>query len=170
MDIAEILKKAKAPERVVELCLNADLAAEHDELNRRLQELQRSTALSMADTGKTAELAQQIRDLEERMQASVVTFRMRGMSAYKRLEWLEAHPPREGKQEAFNVVTGMSALIAACCVDPQMTEDDAQHLIEVLGTGQTDKLFAAAWEATNGDGAVPFSLAASVTLRSSEKK
>jgi hypothetical protein len=168
VDIAEVLKRAKAPERVVEICLDADLAAEHDELSRRLTEAQRSqTALS--DGGKAAKVAKEIRDLEGRMQASVVPFRMRGLSAYRRQEWLDAHPAREGKQELFDPYTGPVALIAACCVDPQMTPEQAKELCDKLGTGQTDQLFSAAWEATNGGSAVPFSVAASVTLRASDR-
>lgn len=170
MDIAEVLKRAKAPERVVDLCLDADLAAEHDELNRRLLEAQRKPATSLAGTGAAAEIARQIRDLEERMQSSVVQFRMRGLSAFRRDEWFAANPARDGKEEGFNPVTGLPSLIAACCVDPEMTVEQAQQLCEQLGTGQADRLFSAAFEATNGGGDVPFSVAASVTLRGSEQK
>jgi hypothetical protein len=170
VDIAEILKKAKPPERVVELCLDADLAAEHDDLNRQLSESHRTGAATMAAAGEAATLARRIRDLEDRMQASVVTFRMRGLSAFRYQEWLEANPGRDGKQERFNPVTAVVPLIAACCVDPAMTVDEAQQLVDVLGTGQTDRLFGAALEATEGAGAVPFSVAASATLRATEQR
>lgn len=173
MDIAEILKKAKAPERTVDLCLDADLAAEHDELSRQLAEAQRASVTigaKMADTGHAAEVARKIRDLEERMAGAVVTFRVRALSAYKFQEWLAAHPAREGKEERFNPATGLAPLLAACSVDPAMSEDEARQLVEVLGSGQTDRLFAACWEATNGDSSVPFSVAASVSLRGSEQK
>ena len=170
MDIAEILKKAKPPEATVDLCLDADLAAEHDELQRRLLEEHGTGPVTMADTGKTEELSRQILDLEERMRASIVTFRMRAISHFARQEWMEAHPPREGKDEAWNPLTGPPALIAACCIDPQMTEEDAVQLCTQLGVGQTDRLFRTAWEVTNGQGAVPFSAAASATIRASELK
>lgn len=165
MDIVEILAKARAPERTVALCLDADLAAEHDALNRQLLDAQHAGAVTMGDTGKAVGLAQRIRDIEEQMSDSQATFRMRGLSAFKRDEWLTAHPGREGKGEAFNVVTGPPALIAAACIDPIMTVEQAVALCEQLGLGQTDVLFNAAWEATSGGGAVPFSVAASATLR-----
>lgn len=170
VDIGEVLKRAKAPERVVDICLDADLAAEHDALSQRLAAAQRSQATTMAGSGEAAEIAHRIRDIEERMQASVVQFRMRGLSAYRRQEWLDAHPAREGKQELFDPYTAPVALIAACCVDPEMTPEQAKELCEKLGTGQTDQLFNAAWEATSGGSSVPFSVAASVTLRGSEAK
>lgn len=170
VDITEVLAKAKAPERTVDLCLQADLAAEHDELNRQLVEAQRAGVTTMADTGRTAELAQRIRDLEEQMRASTVTFRVRGLSPYEREQWLADHPGRDGKSELFNPLTGLAPLLAACAVDPAMTADQAQELCQKLGSGQTDKLFAAAWEATHGGGQVPFSVAASATLRAHEQK
>ena len=173
MDIAEVLKKAKPPEATVELCLEADLAAEHDELNRQLVEAQQEESRSvrkMGDVPKSRELAERITGLEERMRASQVVFRMRGISAYRYQELRDAHPGREGKNEAWNPVSFPTALIAACCVDPAMNEDEAHQLIEALGTGQTDKLFTAALQVTQGPGAVPFSLAASATLRANEQK
>lgn len=172
-DIAEVLKKAKPPERTVELYLDADLAAQHDDLSRQLAEAQQAEAgatRKMGDVPLSRQLAERIQGLQEEMKASAVTFRMRGLSAYKRDEWESAHPPREGKDERFNLITGLAPLIAACCVDPQMTVEQAQELIENLGEGQTDQLFRAAWEATFGGGLVPFSVAASVTLRASEQK
>lgn len=170
MDIAEVLKRAKAPERTVVLFLDADLAAEHDDLNRQLLAAQQAGGGTMRASTKTGELAKRIRDLEERMQSSAVTFRMRGLSAFRRDEWFAANPPREGKEESFNPVTGLPSLIAACCVDPEMTPEQAQQLCEQIGTGQADRLFSAAFEATNGAGEVPFSVAASATLRASEQK
>jgi hypothetical protein len=170
VDIAEILARAKPPEKVVELCLDADLAAEHDRLTAELENAQRTVAVTMADSGKLGDLARQIQDVEQKMTDSKVSFRMRGLSAFKRDEWFTANPAREGKSEGFNPVTGLPSLIAACCVDPAMTVAQAQQLCERLGTGQADKLFSAALDVTNSDGAVPFSVVASATLRATAPK
>lgn len=172
MDIADVLKKAKPPESSVDLCLEADLAAEHDALNRQLLEAQQEearTSRKMGDVPRSRQLSEQIQELEERMRSSEVTFRMRGISAFRYQELLDDHPGREGKNERYNPLTYPPALIAACCVDPHMSEVEAKQLVEVLGTGQTDKLFSAAMTVTQGPGAVPFSLAASATLRASEQ-
>lgn len=170
MDIAEIKKRVKRPEREVRVCLDADLAAEHDRLDRELQTAQRDGALSLADTGKAAELARQVRDLQERMEESTVPFRVRALSGFERDELLEKYPPREGKDEWFDATVGQFYLLAKACVDPAMTEDDARELHQEMGAAEFGKLTVAAWQLSNQPFDVPFSLAASVTLRSSEPK
>lgn len=164
LDIVDILGRIRRPERVVELCLDGTMVAEHDDLTRQLADVQRESAVTMAGTGRAVELAQAIRDLEQRMAAAKVPFRVRGLSAHERQQWLDAHPARDGKQELFNPETGAAPLIAACAVNPVMSVEQATVLYEQLGTGQFDQLFAACWEATSSDGAVPFSVAASLVL------
>lgn len=160
MDIAEVLKRAKTPERVVDICLDADLGAEHRSLERDLREANRQGA----DAKTLRGIGEKIRDVEGRMKAAAVPFHVRGMSAFQRDEWLEAHPPREGKQEAFNPVTGEAALVATCCADPAMTVEQAHELRKVLG-GDWDRLAKAAWDASTEGSSVPFSFAASAALK-----
>ena len=162
MDIAEVLKRANTPEEFVDVCLDANLRAQHRSMEKQLQEAHRETGKS--GDARRRELAEQIRDLEGRMQAATVTFHIRGLSAYDRDEWLAAHPPREGKQEAFNPVAGEPALVAACCVDPQMSAEDAAELRKKLG-GDWDRLAKAAWDASTEGSSVPFSFIASAVLR-----
>jgi hypothetical protein len=159
-DIAEVLKRAKPPERFVDVCLDAGLAAQHADLQGQLED----PATAVAGDERRRELAEQIHELEGRMRADTVRFHLRGMSAYQRDEWLEAHPPREGKQEGWNPVTGEAALVAACCVDPKMTTEQAAELRQTLG-GDWDRLTRAAWEASTEGSSVPFSFLASVVRR-----
>lgn len=161
MDIAEVLKRIKRPERVARINLAGDLLAEHTLLQQEIVAAEAASKQKMGASGRVAELAAQIRDLEERMQASVVEFRMQGLSEYQRDEWLAAHPPREGKQEVFNPSTGSPALVALCCVDPEMTEEQAIELRKVAGMTQFGLLSETAWQATVGDSSVPFSSTAS---------
>lgn len=165
MDIAEVLKRAKTPERIVDICLDADLGAEHRGLEQQLREANRQGA----DVAELRKIGGKIRDVEGRMKAAAVPFRICGMSAYQRDEWLEAHPPREGKQETFNPITGEAALVATCCADPRMTVEQAQELRGVLG-GDWDRLAKAAWDASTEGSSVPFSFAASAALRLPSEK
>jgi len=165
-DIADILKRAKPPERFEDICLDGDLKAEHRQLEQELHEANRGPVEDRDARRRT--LAEQIHELEGRMQAATVRFRLRGMSAFQRDEWLDANPAREGKSEAWNPA-GEPALVAACCVDPQMTVEDARELRASIG-GDWDRLTKAAWEASTEGSSVPFSFIASAILRTPSEK
>jgi hypothetical protein len=164
VDIAEVLKRAKPPERFVDVCLNANLKAEHADLDRQMQDVAAAIEAGDGDEDRRRTLADQLHDLEGQMRADTVRFHIRGMSAYQRDEWLDAHPRRDGKQEGFNPVTGEPALVAVCCVDPAMTVEQATDLRRTLA-GDWDRLIAAAWEASTEGSSIPFSLLASVARR-----
>lgn len=165
MDIAEIIKRAKAPERVVDICLDGDLNAEHDILEQQLAIAQRASAATMGGSSEQADLARRIQDVEERMQASVVQFRLRAITRAQMNKLFEEHPARDGKREAFNVETAPAALVAMSCVEPTMTLEQARELEAALGNGEFNKLSDAAWEVSSSGGSVPFSSTASVILR-----
>jgi hypothetical protein len=164
MDIADVLKRAKLPERFVDVCLNADLASRHAELEQKMQDVAENMAAGDNREARRRELAEQILDLQGQMHAETVRFHLRGMSAFQRDQWLEAHPPRDGKSEAFNPATGEPELVANCCVDPAMTVEQATELRKTLG-GDWDRLAKAAWEASTEGSSVPFSFIASVVLQ-----
>lgn len=170
MDIESVIGDLEQPERTVRICLKGKLIAEHENLVRQFEEANKNAIATMGGRGEAAEIAGKIRDTEAAMEAASVTFRVRGISYFEREEWRKAHPPRDGEKEIFNPVTAAPALIAACLVDPKATVDQARRLMERAGTGQADKLFNACLEAIGEDGSVPFSLAASATLRALEQK
>ena len=124
----------------------------------------------MGGSGRQAEIARRIRDIEERMQASVVQFRMRAITRLQMQKLFEDHPAREGKREAFNLETAPAALVAMSCVEPAMTLAQAQELEAALGNGEFNKLSDAAWEVSSSGGSVPFSSTASVILRAPSGK
>ncbi|WNI16907.1 hypothetical protein [Actinacidiphila sp. ITFR-21] len=164
-DIADILAAARPRETVTRICTAGDVAAEVDALTAELARVSEDWEpgdLTAVHPGR--EVAAKLADARERMRAAEVEFRFRyiGDRAYQDL--LAAHPPADHK-EAFDPASFPPALIAASCIDPVMTEDQARELFEVVNEGQIKKLFDAAWDAHNdAPEAVPFSLAASALL------
>lgn len=173
-DIEDILSRAKARETSVDVCLAGDLLAEHQhlvaELERAAHEHENRAARSLADENPAVPLAGRIRDLETQIADATVSFRFRALprSKYRALE--AAHPGRDGKAEAWNPDTFAPALIAACSVDPVMSDADVARLLDTLNAGQTEALFEGAWTACNEAPKVPFSAAASALTRATVGK
>lgn len=165
----DILKNARRRETTYRLCLRGDLLAEHEALEAELARITGEggwTASSLADTSPVVDLAQQIEALQAEMREQTVTLRFR---ALRRVDWealVAAHPPREDKDEAFNVETFAAPLVRACLVDPELTASEFDDLWDdALNHEQRDEVFGAAWAANTEATSVPFSERASVVTR-----
>lgn len=163
-NIEDILKAATPRERTVSVCIRGDLASEverlTDELGRVSQDWQPE---SIADEHPGRRIAAELHQAQAAAEAAEQPFVLRyiGDRAYNDL--LAAHPS-DNANELFDDRTFPKALIAAACVDPKMTPEQAGELFEVINQGEQKRLFDAAWEVHNGAGASPFSLAASALL------
>lgn len=177
MDIKALLADAHLPERTVPICLRGDLVAEHEELERRLEEATRRPIDSLEGNG-TGELVDAITALEERMRASTVVFRLRALPKPVWRELIAAHPPRknddgdpvpEDAAVGLNMETFWDAITRACLVYPEVDEE-AWSLMAGKDGRLTDRqlgqLSDAAWAVNRGDVDVPFSRAASRERRS----
>ncbi|WP_263165395.1 hypothetical protein [Streptomyces sp. SCSIO ZS0520] len=163
-DIADVLKRARPREQTVQVCMRGDLSGEAERLTEELARVSEEWEPSdLAEEHPARAIAAQIKAVREEARQAEVSFRLRyiGDRAYSDL--LAAHPSKD-ENEAFNSDTFPRALIAACCVDPKMTEEQAGELFEVISQGEIKRLFDGAWEVHNGSGMVPFSLAASALL------
>jgi hypothetical protein len=119
--------KARAARAHRPLCLKGKLVGEHEDLERQLLEANKAADRArMGGRAEAAEIAQQIRDVEARMEAAVVTFRVRGISYFEREEWLRPTPRGTGSRSGSTRSRRPSALIAACLVDPAATVDQAR--------------------------------------------
>lgn len=165
----------KRPERVVDLCLDASLQAEWEDASRRLTEARKAVpADARLNSRRGAEaIAAEVRQLEERMRADVVQFRLR---ALPRSEWARifaAHPPRDGEaadrafgahQEAF-FEDVIPASIVAVTRHGEPVEFDPAIEWEALANEMTDRQYAdfatVVFELNRGQVSVPFSRAAS---------
>lgn len=160
--IEDVLGAIKVPVRAVQICLDADLQAEHDELSERLEVLQRKAPpAKMGDTPEVKEIADRIRSLEDDMRKSEVTFKFRGLTKAGLNKLFDRFPPPEGKNLIWDVEAGAYALLAESAVEPTMTESQAKQLLDTVSQGHADRMVGAAWLASTGSTQVPFSKRAS---------
>ncbi|MEU9349028.1 hypothetical protein AB0D74_48310 [Streptomyces sp. NPDC048278] len=163
-NIQDILKQAKPRERTVMVCIRGDLAGEAERLAEELTKVNEDWEPSDLTSEHPARaIAAQLKEARDAARAAEVPFKLRyiGDKAYSDL--LAAHPS-EKSEELFDSVSFPRALIAASCVDPEMTEEQVIELFEVINEGEIKKLFDAAWDVHNSSDMVPFSLAASALL------
>lgn len=175
--IKEKLKKAKLPERTVTLCLNGDLVAEHEQLERELSQAKKSSANSLAGDG-SAEIAERIEALEAQMLEATETFVLRALPQRKvpgddRPTWdelIKRNAPRRGddgeiveedREGLLNKATFSDDMIRSCTISPEMDDEDWQNLFAALSDRQYVDLSNAAWLLNRGEINVPFSRAAS---------
>lgn len=163
-DITAILKAAKPRERTVKVCIAGDLAGEVERLEAELAQVSEDwQPADLTEKHPGREISEKLAELRAKMREAEVPFLLRYIGDEKYSSLLAAHPSSD-PQEGFDSVTFPRALIAACCVDPVMTEDQVKQLFEVLNQGQIKDLFDAAWDVHNSSSLVPFSLAASALL------
>lgn len=169
-DINEILGSIKLPERVYPLCLRADLRGQWEELNRRLRQAEMESADSLAG-GSNGDLAEEVRALESEMAEHTVQIRLRALRSKTWSDLMVKHPPRKGTDDgATNSETFGIAVLAACSVDPAMSEDQAGQLVDALTQGQWNDLQTILANLNNGSVEVPKSSLASAILQGSTKR
>lgn len=170
--IDDILGQMKLPERIYNLCVRADLRAEWEQAEKALAvaELEaRDSLAGMSAAGKA--LAKKLRELEAEMEQYAAPIRLRALTYRGLSDLLAAHPPREDKDEpSFNTDTFGVGLLAACAVDPVMSEEQAGQLIDGLTHGQWDDLFNTLWSLNRSGVDIPKSRRASAALQATKKK
>lgn len=163
-------------ERVIPVCMRADLAAEHETLDAELRALLERPNQKLGDDGR-AEKRRRLLELEERMAKATYPFRLRAMPQRRFKEFRDEHPPRKDEKGDIdprdgvlfvNTETLWEPLTRACLVDPQLDDQAWERLIESLTNRQFEEVAWAAWALNRGEIDVPFSLAASQLTESSE--
>jgi hypothetical protein len=177
-NVDELLAQARPAEKTVSLCLRGDLVAEYERLDAEHEKATQRVDTSLAGDGPSAlEIAMQMEAVREQMQGSVLNLTVRALvPRTKYTDLVLAHPPRtdlEGApiqqdREGYNAETFYTALVRACTVDPAMTPERWERLDQVLSDRQFDQLAIACLEVNRGLVSIPFSPAASRTLRTSE--
>lgn len=168
--IQDILAAVKPRTKSVSICLRGDLAAEHDSLQDRLDRLQAESVAKMGGQPEQIAISGQIVALETQMSQHMQEFRMKGLSEYAIDALQTKYPAREGKRESWNIHDAAPELVSASAVDPAMTVEQARQLGEALSAGDWDRLVSTAWEASNSNEAIPFSVRASALISTSGQK
>lgn len=174
-DFATLLAAAKLPEKTVVVCLRGDLVAEHEELERQLEQADNKASDSLAGNG-AAEIAERIEALQDEMRASSYSFRLRALSGPAYRSFTADYPirreedgtaKREDLHFGFNMDTGFEPLTRLCLVDPEPTDDVWARLMDTLTDRQFDDIAMAAFTLNRGEIDIPFSRAASRLRRPS---
>lgn len=168
VDFKTLLASAKLPEKTVLICLRGDLAAEHEQAERDLEQAQRTAFDSLEGSG-AGEIAERVRALEDEMREASHPFRLRALPRPVWRALVAAHPPRRGEDNEIvpedrmlvNSETFFDALVRACLVDPELGDEEWAELAGKLTDRQFDDLSDAAWGLNRREVDVPFSRAAS---------
>lgn len=161
MKLADVRKIATPAEQVVPICVDGGLFAEHAKLERKLIAAQATGASDVVD------LARQVTDVEQRMEAHTVEFRVTALPHGEWSDLLAAHPPTDKQRgRLFNPDTFALAAVVACLVDPDDVESPEDLASLHLDGRQVGALFDAVWNLNAGSTEAPKSLIASGVLRS----
>lgn len=167
-DLDSWIDDARLPEKAETVYGRADLVAEHQSLEKQLQQAQRDSLNDDRIVNPADELAARLRDVEERMQASALTFRFRALTGPEAKEVRNSVPKDDdGEPENDPLV---AAWLAASCVSPaNVTPEQMLKIRGRIGEGQYALLWSAAFSVSNDRRVdVPFSLAASVALKTKD--
>ena len=133
VDIGTILSGAKRPERTLELCLRPDLTAKLEDVQRRYAEEKDRPRESLADGGNLTQLRDELEAIKAEAKEHTVVFRFRALNHYRIQTMARDLPPRDGvpmdKQIGYNVDALTWHLFRECCYEPELTEEQVEHLI-----------------------------------------
>ena len=160
MPFADWKADATIEKSVVAVCFNRALFAEWTEASEQLQ-------AARPGNDDVEQLAARVVDLTEQVerdkQAHTFTFETVPYSVWRGL--VEDHPPTDKQREQnkyldYNPDTFPPVAVAASCVDPELTVEDAGWLREHLPRLEFDRLFEAAFQVSVGGGDLPKSVIA----------
>lgn len=171
-NIDDIIAAAKLPEKTVPLCLRGDLQAVWEDLERQLTAVTDDGEDTLAGPDKSAgrALAERMEAIRGEMLEHTAQFRLRALSSKAWDDLVTKHAPSKEEREAGAEINGQTfgvALLAACAVDPPMSEDQAGRLVDSITNRQWLELYTGARSLNQLAVDIPFSPRASALLRSS---
>lgn len=172
LDITQVLGQIRLPERTFRLCLRPDLRAEWERAERAHREAGLKNPDSLSGVSPEArKAAREAERLRAEMEQHTISIRLRALPHRQFSDLIARHPPRKEKgEQGFNTDTFGVALLAACAVDPAMTEEQAGQLVDSITQGQWDDLASTLWDLNKGSVDVPFSPSVSATLHSTRQR
>ncbi|WP_353707604.1 hypothetical protein ABRQ22_17235 [Cellulosimicrobium sp. ES-005] len=172
----------RRPEKTVPLCLDAALQADWEQAEEDLRRAQQEPGDDrLVGNAKASSLARRVRELESKMLADTVHFRLRALSRSEWAKFVAKHPPREGddldkaqgiNREAFFEDVIPESIIAVTRADtPEDFDpgDDWGPLADEMTDRQYSDFAQAVFLLNRGEVSVPFSRAASRLSRDSSE-
>jgi hypothetical protein len=173
-DHKALIKASALPERSVAICMNPELFAQMQELERDLRAAEagrEAAGASLSSGGPARELAEQFEAVRLEMLEHTLTFRLRALPRRKFTALQAEFPPREGNTAdavaGTNIEALSEAMVRRCLFEPELDDEDWQILDDTMSDGQWQLLANAAWAINARDVDVPFSRVASRILQAS---
>lgn len=156
--VAQLRAAFVAREGSVTLVTDGALSALHEELAAQRAALVQRASGSLAGVPEdVAALDEQIADLATQLRDSAITLRFRAVGRNRFRALLAEHPDPDPDGGTFNEATFPTALIAACSLDPLMSEADVTALGDIVSDGQWEQVWSTCWELCRRASGVPFS-------------
>lgn len=168
--------------KVVPLCINLDLKAEHDRAVQALDDARRVAAQDEREVSTAVrDAAEAVQVIERRMRDHTLQFTLQALPRKAWAEFEATHPPREGSDLDKALGLDTSALDDAIAKsvlsvqgrDGEPVEFDAaaewQDLADEMSTAQWNDFAQAVLALNNGVTSAPFSPAASLAILRSEQ-
>lgn len=157
-------------EATVKILLDQTLGNRYAELKAELDEKSKEFVDNILKPKPVQDLAHQVDDLWEQIKASEIEFKFQGIPYRDWTALIAAHPPTPQQRKRndhvdHNPDTFEPAAIAASCVDPEMTPEDAAQIRELLPFDSYTLLWGTCLLTNRGDGGPKASATASVILR-----
>lgn len=173
-DTFDTWKADATEERIpVEICLDRALLGELSVLIDELADAKAVTVGMLEGPDGVLELEQRIVELNERRKAATKTLWFRSLPGHEWEALAAAHPPTAEQKELdarvdVNLETFQPAVVAACCVDPGLTVEQAVWLRDFLPRDEWMRVWGAARRANVEGSSIPKSVSSIVDRLGSE--
>lgn len=168
--------------KVVPLCVNLSLKAEHDRAVAALQEARNAAAQDAREVStEIRDAAAAVQAIEQQMRDHTVRFTLQALPRKRWAEFVAANPPRPGDEtdKALDVdVSALDAVIVQAITSVQNRDGsdvpfapatDWEPLADEMSTAQWNDFAQAVLALNNGVTSAPFSPAASLVIQRSEQ-
>jgi len=160
-----------ADEVVISVCLNRRLYRDYQQAKEAADQLDGGVA--NMDTDEVKDALQAVVDAQKAVDEASRTFTFTTVDYDVWQDLIDAHQPTEqqrseNKYLEYNPRSFPTAAVAAACVDPGLTTEQAEKLRQKLPRQEWDRLWGAAWTSNVGGSDIPKSEAAIVRRLATE--
>jgi hypothetical protein len=170
-DFDSVKKRATLPTRTVPLCLAGEMVEQIAQLEQQFADAAPPTNIGEASPKRI--IAEQIAELQDEMREATVEFQLRAMGARTWAKFWASMPTRAEKEsdEAWEerVYPFYADLVSRSCVDPVMSVEQVDELVELIHGGAWSRLANQCITLNMGGIDIPNSAAASELIGTSEQ-